>query len=162
MVFKNNAPFINFVSKLNGVQIDNAEDFDVVMPMYNLFEYSKNYRKTTGSLWNYDRDKPNSDINAGINYSISGSKSLDYKANFIEGGVTQNNLTKNGVKIFVPLKYLSNFWRSLNITLINCEVELILTWFKSCALISKATREANYGANTVVRKIDNPKMEYLK
>ena len=87
---------------------------------------------------------------------------MDYKANFIEGGVTQNNLTKNGVKIFVPLKYLSNFWRSLNITLINCEVELILTWFKSCALISKATREANYGANTVVRKIDNPKMEYLK
>ena len=162
MVFKNNAPFINFVSKLNGVQIDNAEDFDVVIPMYNLFEYSKNYRKTTGSLWNYDRDKPNSDINAGINYSIRGSKSLDYKANFIEGGVTQNNLTKNGVKIFVPLKYLSNFWRSLNITLINCEVELILTWFKSCALISKATREANYGANTVVRKIDNPKMEYLK
>ena len=90
MVFKNNAPFINFVSKLNGVQIDNAEDFDVAIPMYNLFEYSKNYRKTTGSLWNYDRDKPNSDINAGINYSIRGSKSLDYKANFIEGGVTQN------------------------------------------------------------------------
>ena len=162
MVFKNNAPFINCISKINGVKIDNAEDLDVVMPMYNLLEYSKNYRKTTGSLWNYYRDKPKSGINNGINYSTMGSKSFDYKANFIEGGVTQNNLTKNGVKIFVPLKYLSNFWRSLNITLINCEVELVLTWFKSCALISKATREANYGANTVVRKIDNPKMEYLK
>ena len=84
-----------------------------------------------------------------------GSKSFDYKANFIEGGVTQNSLTKNDVKIVVPLKYLSNFWKSLNIPLINCEIELILTWFKNFVLISKATREANYGANPV-RKIDNP------
>ena len=153
----NTNTFINWISKINGVQIDNAEDLDVVMPMYNLLEYSKNYRKTTGSLWNYYRDKPKSGINNGINYSTMGSKSFDYKANFIEGGVTQNNLTKNGVKIFVPLKYLSNFWRSLNITLINCEVELILTWFKNCVLISKATREADYDADPVVRKIDNPK-----
>ena len=127
LAFKNNAPFINCISKINGVKIDNAEDLDVVMPMYNLLEYSKNYRKTTGSLWNYYRDKPNSGINGGINYSIMGSKSFDYKANFIEDGVTHNNLTKNDVKIVVPLKYLSNFWRSLNVPLINCEVELILT-----------------------------------
>ena len=53
MVFKNNAPFINCISKINGVKIDKAEDLDAVMPMYNLLEYSKNYRKTTGSLWNY-------------------------------------------------------------------------------------------------------------
>ena len=53
LVFKNNAPFINCISKINGVKIDNAEDLDVVMPMYNLLEYSKNYKKTTGSLWNY-------------------------------------------------------------------------------------------------------------
>ena len=85
-----------------------------------------------------------------------GSKSFDYKANFIEDGVTHNNLTKNDVKIAVSLKYLSNFWRSLIIPLINCEVELILTWFKNCVLISKATREADYNANPVVRKIDNP------
>ena len=58
-VFKNNAPFVNCVSKINGVKIDNAEDLDVVMPMYNLLEYSKNYRKTTGSLWIYYRDEPN-------------------------------------------------------------------------------------------------------
>ena len=56
VAFKNNAPFINCISKINGVQIDNAEDLDVVMPMYNLIEYSKSYRKTTGSLWNYYRD----------------------------------------------------------------------------------------------------------
>ena len=86
-----------------------------------------------------------------------GSKSFDCKANLIKDGVTQNNLTKNDVKIVVPLKYLSNFWRSLNIPLINCEVELILTWFKNCVLIDKLTRDANYGADPIVRKIDNPK-----
>ena len=130
LVFENNAPFINCISKINGVKIDNAEDLDVVMPMYNLLEYSKNYRKTTGSLWNYYRNEPNSGINNGINYSIMGSKSFDYKANFIEDGVTHNNLIKNDVKIVGPLKYLSNFWRSLNMPLINYEVDLILTWFK--------------------------------
>ena len=153
---KNNAAFINGTSKINGVKIDNAEDLDVVMPMYNLLEYSKSYRKTTGSLWNYYRDEPNSGVNNGITYSIMGSKSFDYKGNFIEGGVAQNNLTKNDVKIVVPLKYLSNFWRNLNIPLINCEVELILTWFKNCVLIDKLTRDANYGADPIVHKIDNP------
>ena len=57
VTFKNNAPFINCILKLNGVKIDNAEDLDVVMLMYNLLEYSKNYKKTTGSLWNYYRDE---------------------------------------------------------------------------------------------------------
>ena len=59
--FKNNAPFFNYISKINGVKIDNAEDLDVVMPMYHLLEYSKNYSKTTGSLWNYYKNEP-SDI----------------------------------------------------------------------------------------------------
>ena len=91
MVFKNNAPFINCISKINGVQIDHAEDLDVVIPMYNLLEYSKNYRKITDSLWNYYRHEANSGINDGINYSIMSSKSFDYKANFIEDHVTHNN-----------------------------------------------------------------------
>ena len=139
------------------MQIDNAEDLDVVMPMYSLLEYSKNDKKTTWSLWNYYRDEPNSGVDGGINYSIVGSKSFDYKANFIEAGVTQNSLIKNVVKIVVPLKYLSNFWKSLNIPLINCQVELILTWFKNCVVISKATAAANHGADHDVFKIDNPK-----
>ena len=108
LVFKNNAPFINCVSKINGVKIDNVEDLGLVMPMYNLLECSKNYRKTTGSLWNYYRDEPNSGVNDGIDYSIMSSKSFDYKANFI-GSVTHNSLTKNDVQIVVTLKYLSNF-----------------------------------------------------
>ena len=127
------------------------------MPMYNLLEYSKNYRKTTGSLWNYYRDEPSSTIGANnITHSILNSESFDYKANFMENGVTQNNLTKNNVKIVVPLKYLSNFWRNLNIPLINCEVELILTWFKNCVLIDKLTRDSDYNANPNFYEIDNP------
>ena len=158
LVFKNNAPFTNCISKINGVKIDNAEDLDVVMPMYNLLEYSKNYKKTTGSLWNYYRDETSSAIGANnITHSILNSKSFDYKASFVENGVTHNNLIKNDVKVVVPLKYLSSFWRSLNIPLINCEVELILTWFKNCVLIDKSTRDANYSANPRVYEIDNPK-----
>ena len=61
--------------------------------------------------------------------------------------MTNNNLTKNDVKIVVPLMHLSNFWRHLDILLINCEVELILTWFKNCVLIDKLTREANYNVD---------------
>ena len=157
LVFKNNARFINCISKINGAKIDNVEDLDVVMPMYNLLEYSKSYRKTTGSLWNYYRDEPNSSIGANnITHSILFSESFDYKASFMENGVTQNNLTKNYVKIVVPLKHLSNFWRNLDIPLINCEVELILTWFKNCVLIDKSTRGANYGAYPNVYEIDNP------
>ena len=64
LIFKNNAPFINRISKINGVKIDNAEDLDVVMTMYNLLEYSKNYRKTTGSLWNYYRDEPSNPLSS--------------------------------------------------------------------------------------------------
>ena len=154
LVFKNNAPFINCISKINGVKIDNAEDLDVVMPMYNLLEYSKNYRKTTGSLWNYYKDEPNGGVNNGITYSIMGSRSFNYKANFI-GSVTHNKLTKNDVKIVVPLKYLSNFWRSLKIPLNNCEIELLLTWFKNCVLISKATRDDDYN-DPIDRKINVP------
>ena len=71
--------------------------------MYNLLEYSKNYKKTTGSLWNYYRsDEPNSGVDDVINYSIMGSKSFDYKANFIKNSVTQDILTKGDVKIVVP------------------------------------------------------------
>ena len=108
LIFKNNAPFINCIAKINGIKINNAEDLDVVMPMYNLLEYSKNYKKTTGSLWNYYRDEPNSSTdNDNITHSILNSKSFDYKANFISS-VTNNNLIKNDVKIVIPLKHLSN------------------------------------------------------
>ena len=157
LIFKNNAPFINCISNINGVKIDNAGDLDFVMPMYNLLEYSKTYKKKQQEVWNYYRDEPNSGTDANnITHSILSSESFDSKTNFTENGVTQNNLIKNDVKIVVPLKHLSNFWRSLNILLINCEEELILTWFKNCVLINKSTGDADYNADPIVYEIDNP------
>ena len=83
-------------------------------------------KKTTGSLWNYYRDGSNSGADDNnIIHSILNSESFDYEANFI-GSVTHNNLTKSDVKIVVALKHLINFWKSLNIPLINCEVEFWL------------------------------------
>ena len=64
VAFKSNAPFINCISKINGVKTDNAKDLDVVMAMYNILEYSKNYRKTTGRLWNYYRDEPSNPLSS--------------------------------------------------------------------------------------------------
>ena len=114
-------------------------------------------KKSTGSLWNYYRDEPNSNTYENeIMHSILNSESFDYKANFMENGVAQNNLTKNYVKVVVPLKHSNNFWKSFIIPLINCEVELILTWFKNYVLIDKLTREADYDA-PIGREIDNLK-----
>ena len=76
LAFKNNAPFINCLLKINGVKIDNAEDLDVVIPKYNFFEYSKNYRKRTGSLWNYYRDEPSDPLS-------SNSESFKYKTSIV-------------------------------------------------------------------------------
>ena len=132
IAFKNNAPFINCISKINGVKIDNAEDLDVVMPMYNLLEYSKNYRKTTGSLWNYYRDEPSDPLSSNSEYfkyktSITGNT---YNVGVDEEGYDPNKVGKIETEVVIPLTHLSNFWRSLNIPLVNCEVELILTWSK--------------------------------
>ena len=71
------------------------------------------------------------------------------------------NLTKNDAKVVVPLKHLSNFWRHLDIPLINCKVELKLTWFKNYELTDKSTREANYDADPNVYEIDNPENAFF-
>ena len=112
--------------------------------MYNLLEYSKNYRKTTGSLWNYYRDEPSNPLS-------SNSESFKYKTSITgntynvgdgEAGYDADKVGKYGTEIVVPLKHLSNFWRTLNIPLINCETELILTWSKNCALADMTVRAA--------------------
>ena len=120
LAFKNNGLYVSCISKINNALINNAEDLDVAMSMYNLIESSKNYRKTTGSLWNYYRDEPNSGAEGNINYSIKDSKSFNYKTS-ITGKLENNNPGKDDVKIVVPLKHLSNFWRTLDMPLINCE-----------------------------------------
>ena len=80
--------------------------------MYNLIEYNKNYKKTTGSLWNYYRDEQNSGAVGNINHSIKDSKSFNYKTSITEK-LESNNVEKDDIEIVVPLKYLSNFWRTL-------------------------------------------------
>ena len=101
------------------------------MPMYNLIEYSDNYSDTSGSLWNFKRDEiiNNADVTNDNN-----APSFKYKSSLI--GNTENNGTKNGIKIAVPLNYLSNFWRSLEMPLINCKIELSLNWIEDYLLTS--------------------------
>ena len=108
-------------------------------------------------MWNYYRDEPNSGVgghNNNVNYSIKDSKSCDYKTN-ITGKLEGINKTKD-VEIVVPLKYLSNFWRTLNMPLINCEINLILTWSENCVLTSKATRDANPNVNPAIAAVNYP------
>ena len=104
------------------------------MLMYNLIEYSDNYSDTSGSLWHFKRDEINN--NADVT-NDNNAPSFKYKANLI--GNTENNGTKNGVKITVPLKYLSKCWRSLEMPLINCKVELSLKWYERCLLTAATT-----------------------
>ena len=140
-IFKNCALFTNCISEINNTQIGNAKDIDMVMPMYNLIEYSDNYAKTTGSLWQYCKDIPARNNNEIIEFTGENlTDSFNFKVKFT--GQTGDNETKN-VEIMVQLKHLSNFWRTLEMPLINCEVNLILTWSSTCVLVS------TYNANQV-------------
>ena len=103
------------------------------MPMYNLIEYSDNYSDTSGSLWHFKRDE----IVNKADFSNDNAPSFKYIASLIRN--TEHNGTKHGVKIAVPLKYLSNFWRSLEMPLINCKVELSLKWYERCLLTAATT-----------------------
>ena len=106
------------------------------MPIYNLLEYSKNYRKATGSLWDYYRDEPSNPLSSNSEFfkyktSIQGNT---YNVAAGKAGYDANKVGKNETEVVIPLKHLSNFWKSLNIPLINCEVKLILTWSKNYVL----------------------------
>ena len=106
--FKNCAPITKCICRINGTYIGNAQDIDVVMPMYSLIEYSDNYSKTSGSLWQYYKDGPNE--------NRTQSESFKSKTK-----ITGKTPAKD-VEIIVPLKYLKNFWRTLEMRLINCEL----------------------------------------
>ena len=134
VILKNCAPFTNCISKINNTQIDNAEYIDIVMPMYNLIEYSDNYSKTSGSLWQYCKEIPDVN-NAGDIVDFNGANATDsfnFKTKIT--GQSDNDRTIN-VEIMLLLKYLSNFWRTLEMSLINCEVELILAGSAGCVII---------------------------
>ena len=137
------------------------------MPMYNLLEYSKNYRKTVGSLYNYYRDELSDDAD-DINFDnikVVNSNTFKYKNKIIgnkydvdaripnpdDAGQTDNHIyiaNKNGtqeIELAIPLKYLSNFWRALNISLISCEVSLELKWNKNCIITGLEQRDIGGG-----------------
>ena len=104
LILKNSALFTKGISKVNNVLIDTAEDLDIVMPMYSLIEYSKNYSKTFGTLWSYYKDIST--------HPITNSESFKHKTN---------------IEFSFPLKHLHNFWRTLDTLLISFEVSLTLT-----------------------------------
>ena len=113
------------------------------MPMYNLIEYSDNYSKTSGSLWQYCKEIPAIDDNGAIvNFNgANATDSFNFKTKIT--GQTNDDGEINGVEIMVPLKYLSNFWRTLKMPVINCEIELILTWSENCIIISTKVASQN-------------------
>ena len=133
VISKNSAPFVKCISRINNKEIDNAKDIDIVKPMYNLIEYSDNYSKTSGSLWQYYKDDPNN--------NLEDSESFKYTVKITGKTPTKNN-TKD-VEIIVPSKYLSSFWRTLEMPLINCEVNLELTWSEDC-VITNSTGEGKF------------------
>ena len=108
IIFKNCTPFTNCISKINNTQIDNAEYIDIVMPMYNLIEYSDNYSKTSGSLWQYCKEIPAIDDDGDITdfNGANATDSFNFKTK-ITGQINNNEIIN--VEIMVPLKYLSNF-----------------------------------------------------
>ena len=137
LTLKNCAPFTTCNLEINDEHVDTPENLDIVMPMYNLIEYSDNYQDSSATLYQYKRDEPPD--NLANNLTTVNSRSFKYKVNLLgnpaDGG---NNIRKLSVKIVVPFKYLSNFFRSLEMPLINCKVKLNLTWKKECVSSNQA------------------------
>ena len=131
VILKNCALFIKCISEINNTEIDNAQDIDIVMSMYNLIEYSDNYSEASGKLRQYYKDEPNNNL----------ADSESFKSKVKITGSTPSDGNIRDVEITVPLKYLSNFWRSLEIPLINCEVSLLLTWSSICVITNSTGKE---------------------
>ena len=133
VVFKNCTPFKDYRTEINETFVDYADFINIAMSAYNFIEYSHNCSDTLGGLWGFKRDEiPNyADVTNDNN-----APSFKYKASVINN--TEANRTKNGLKIAVPLKYLSNLWRSLEIPLINCKIKLSLNWIEYCVLTTAA------------------------
>ena len=149
LALKNCAPFTKCSLEINDEHVDIAENLDIVMSMYNLIEYSDNYQDSSGTLYQYKRDEPPED-DAVADLTADNSDSFKYKIKLL-GNVTEvagnaAGVRRLNVKVVVPLKYLSNFFRSLEMLLINCKIKLNLTWKKECVL-STAGGEAVFIIN---------------
>ena len=135
LALKNCAPFTKCNLEINDEHVDTAENLDMTMPMYNLIEYSDNYQNSSATLYQYKRDEPPED-DAVADLTADNSSSLKYKFSLLGNPVVANNIARINVKVVVPLKYLSNFFRSLEMPLINCKIKLNLTWKKECVLLT--------------------------
>ena len=131
LALKNCAPFTKCNLEINDEHVDTAENLDITMPMYNLIEYSDNYQDSSATLYQYKRDE-SPEANAINDLTADTSSSFKYKVELLDDPVLDGNIAKRSVKVVVPLKYLSNFFRSLEMLLINCKIKLNLTWKKEC------------------------------
>ena len=139
LALKNCAPFTKCNLEINDEHVDTAENLDIVMHMYNLIEYSDNYQDSSATLYQYKRDEPPDN---NVNLTTDNSTSFKYKVKLL-GSIDPANpdnarVGRLNVKIVVPLKYLSNFFKSLEMPLINCKIKLNLTWKKECVLSTAA------------------------
>ena len=123
-------PFTKCNLEINDEHVDTAENLDIVMPMYNLIEYSDNYQDSSATLYQYKRDEP-PECDPIPNLAVDNSSSFKYKVELLGDPVVANNIARRNVKVVVPLKYLSNFFRSLEMPLINCKIKLNLTLKKN-------------------------------
>ena len=150
VAFKGCAPFTKCVTHINDKDVDDAESLDILMPMYNLIEYIDNYSDTSGTLWQFKRyELPVTAAWNPDNVSVNNSPSFKYKSSFFKPLEATNNGVFRDVKIAVPLKYLSNFGRSLEMLLINCKIHLELSWCKGCVMSTIAE---------IIFKITNTKL----
>ena len=143
VIFKNCAPFTNCITKINNAQVDDAQDINIVMSMYNLIEYSDAYLKTSGGLWQYYRDELALDTNDNIidfPDKSNNSNSFKFKQQIT---VQTGNGGTNDVEIMAPLKYLSIFWRTLEVSLSNCEIFPQWKWSKNCILVAGTAANEN-------------------
>ena len=134
LALKDCAPFTKCNLEINDKHVDTAENLDITMPMYNLIEYLDNYQDSSATLYQYQRDEP-PETNATDDLTVDNSNySFKYKVSLLGNPVVANNIVRINEKVFVPLKYLSNFSRSLEMPLINYKIKLDLTWKKECFL----------------------------
>ena len=133
LALKNCIPFTKFNVEINDEHVDTAENLDIAMPMYNLIEYSDNYQDSSATLYQYKRDEP-PEANAINDLTTDTSRSFKDKVDLLGNPVLDGNIAERSVKVVVPLEYLSNFFRSLEMSLINCKIKLNLTWKKECVL----------------------------
>ena len=159
---KNCAPFTKCNLEINDEHVDTAENLDILMPMYNLIEYSDNYQDSSATLYQYKRDEPPED-NAVADLTADNSSSFKYKIKLL-GNIPQLDADADAarvgrlnVKVVVPLKYLSNFFRSLEMPLINCKIKLNLTWKKECVL-STLNDDVGNPENNAVFVINDTKL----